>query len=759
MQLKANSFLALIVLLCVSTSLYAQHKDISKLIEERVKIKDGQRSFNTHGVTYNHGKAPQVNNRDSNFSFTLIDSSKNGYGAYYKTTNPLAYGVDEGYFAVYRQWITEEATHGIIGAAQSEDGEDWFTSQALNMAYPTGDESPNLPTATGTPQGRYPSAGYAEGAKPTAIWNEYTNASFGGGSTGGYPLHTYNTLGMGEDAYWVAPVQSNSGCATFPCDPPDLWNGNAMLIPEGNSYKFLAAYSCWSTALDYAEKTYMITSSYHTSGYNLLNDPYVWTDDLEVTDEGDSLWYGAGYISTADYHINADGVGYMVQVGWANLTDIDGNDNDVEEHVGQNQGIFYKMTDDYGDSWTDDGGFKNSGYHVIPDAVALRLTDSLYNVWTEEENEYYWHYGDSLFFEDDTTEDGEYIPYLMAPGWRPFYTFEMKTDAEGGLHIVFPTLRSICYDYNGGCDDNDDDGYADSLYYTWTLGGSGIMHIYSPDPMSGEDNWTASLVHDMAADYEAEWMQSNIATMFHDGDSDFFGTMQYFYPNITMSAESDGTMWFAISGMSDYGYSADSSIIPLDIDVFMAKSTDNGLHWSEAENVTETETTGELTDLGYPSEAKLEAGLHIASQGMDESVGVFYQMMDPNVNTIVDNDGYEDYKQWVYVGVYENDWEYEDTTSVGIDKDLTPKDFTLNQNYPNPFNPITQIQYEMKSAGQVNMELFDIRGAKVRTLINENKPEGSYKFAFDGSQLSSGVYFYSMTSNGITKTRKLVLMK
>jgi hypothetical protein len=191
----------------------------------------------------------------------------------------------------------------------------------------------------------------------------------------------------------------------------------------------------------------------------------------------------------------------------------------------------------------------------------------------------------------------------------------------------------------------------------------------------------------------------------------------------------------------------------------MAKSTDNGLHWSEAENVTNTPTTGELTTLGYPSEAALEAGLHIASQGMDESVGVFYQMMDPNVNTIADNDGYEDYKQWVYVGVYENNWEYEDTTSVGIDKDLTPKDFTLNQNYPNPFNPITQIQYDMKSAGQVNMELFDIRGAKVRTLINENKPEGSYEFAFDGSQLSSGVYFYSMTANGITKTRKLVLMK
>jgi len=760
MQIKANTFLALIVFLCASTSLYAQQKDISKLFEERVKLVDGQMSFNTHGVTYNHGKAPQVNNRDSNFYSTLVDSSKNGYGAYYKTTNPLAYGVDEGYFAVYRQWITEEATHGIIGAAQSEDGEDWFTSQALNMDYPNGDSSPNLPTATGTPQGRYPSAGYAEGAKPTAIWNEYTNASFGGGAYGGYPLHTYNTLGMGEDAYWVASVQSNSGCATYPCDPPDLWNGNGMLIPEGNSYKFLAAYSGWAAG---SFKTYMITSSYHTAGYNLLNAPYIWTDDMEVTDEGDSIWYGGNYVSTPDFDINADGVGYLVQVGWSNLTDTDGNDNDVDLIDDENQGIFYKMTDDYGDSWSEDGGFKNSGYRVIPDAVALRLTDSLYNVWTEEENEYYYHYGDSLFFEDDTLEDGEYIPYLMTPGWFPFYTYELATDSEGGLHIVFPTLRRLCKDQNGGCDDGDGDGYADSLYYTWDLGGSGIWHIYSPDPMSGEDNWIASLVHDMAADYEAEWMQGNVPSAYHDGDADWFGTMQYFYPNITISAESDGVMWFAISGMSQYEseYDMDSieTIIPTDIDLWMAKSTDNGLHWSEAENVTNTYGEGDLNAGGYPTEAYLEAGVHLASQGMDESVGVFYQMADFNVATIADEAGFEDYKNWVYVGVYENDWEYEDTTSVGIDKDLTPKDFTLNQNYPNPFNPITQIQYEMKSAGQVNMELFDIRGAKVRTLINENKPEGSYEFTFDGSQLSSGVYFYSMTANRVTKTRKLVLMK
>jgi hypothetical protein len=191
----------------------------------------------------------------------------------------------------------------------------------------------------------------------------------------------------------------------------------------------------------------------------------------------------------------------------------------------------------------------------------------------------------------------------------------------------------------------------------------------------------------------------------------------------------------------------------------MAKSTDYGHHWSEVENVTNTATTGEtITNMhGYPIDAKLESGVHLANQGMDESVSVFYQMMDPEIVTIEDAGyGYESHKMSVYVGIYENEWEY---TDVAIGEEIMPSAFTLKQNYPNPFNPITQIQYEMKSAGQVNMELFDIRGAKIRTLIKEQKPAGSYEFTFDGSQLSSGIYFYSMTANGITKTHKLVLMK
>ena len=112
--------------------------------------------LNTFGADHRFGPAVQHLNRDSDWSVSLIDSSLNGYGPYNPTPNPLAHAMDEGYLAVYRQFQGLGVTAGYIGASQSEDGEEWFTEQTLNTRYPTGEEEPDLPTATGTAQGRYP---------------------------------------------------------------------------------------------------------------------------------------------------------------------------------------------------------------------------------------------------------------------------------------------------------------------------------------------------------------------------------------------------------------------------------------------------------------------------------------------------------------------------------------------------------------------------------------------------------------------------
>ena len=268
--------------------------------------------------------------------------------------------MDEGYVAVYRQFQGLTVTAGYIGASQSEDGEEWFTEQTLNTRYPTGEEEPNLPTATGTPQGRYPSAGFAPGGNPTAIWNEYTSADHGGGTYGGYPLYTYDSQGVGEFSTWVNPFHINNGCGTTPCDPMDLWNGNSWVNGGGGNPVLYTIYDGWS---DTPANYYWIRSNLHAAGYFIMNDPYIIASDAQTTNGIDPLWYEAGsYTSMPDYHINPDGVGYMGQVSYTFTSDTE------EPYL---HTFFYKMTEDYGDSWTEDEGYQNSGYGYINDETMI----------------------------------------------------------------------------------------------------------------------------------------------------------------------------------------------------------------------------------------------------------------------------------------------------------------------------------------------------------------------------------------------------
>ncbi|MEX0721843.1 MAG: T9SS type A sorting domain-containing protein [Balneolaceae bacterium] len=89
-----------------------------------------------------------------------------------------------------------------------------------------------------------------------------------------------------------------------------------------------------------------------------------------------------------------------------------------------------------------------------------------------------------------------------------------------------------------------------------------------------------------------------------------------------------------------------------------------------------------------------------------------------------------------------------------------PKQITLEQNYPNPFNPSTVIRYQLAVNSLVRLEVFDVTGRKVATLVNgEAKPAGSHQVKLDASRLSSGIYFYRLESSGQTFTQKMMLVK
>ena len=88
-----------------------------------------------------------------------------------------------------------------------------------------------------------------------------------------------------------------------------------------------------------------------------------------------------------------------------------------------------------------------------------------------------------------------------------------------------------------------------------------------------------------------------------------------------------------------------------------------------------------------------------------------------------------------------------------------PASFSLSQNYPNPFNPTTKISFALPKSGLVTLKVYDVLGKEVASLVNEVKSAGIHNFEFNGSALTSGVYFYKLEANGFSSVKKMMLIK
>lgn len=97
--------------------------------------------------------------------------------------------------------------------------------------------------------------------------------------------------------------------------------------------------------------------------------------------------------------------------------------------------------------------------------------------------------------------------------------------------------------------------------------------------------------------------------------------------------------------------------------------------------------------------------------------------------------------------------------STWIDFETVPLSYELKQNYPNPFNGYTTITFSLEKEGEVSLEIFDIKGRLVETLINESMRSGQYNLSWNPVNVTSGVYFYRLKTEGFTKTKKLILSK
>ena len=99
------------------------------------------------------------------------------------------------------------------------------------------------------------------------------------------------------------------------------------------------------------------------------------------------------------------------------------------------------------------------------------------------------------------------------------------------------------------------------------------------------------------------------------------------------------------------------------------------------------------------------------------------------------------------------------TTTVLTDKSNIPIGYSLKQNYPNPFNPSTKITFTIPQQAIVTLDVFNTLGQKIKKLVSGTMAAGNHTVEMDGSDLTSGMYFYRITTLGYSKTMKMMLVK
>ena len=166
----------------------------------------------------------------------------------------------------------------------------------------------------------------------------------------------------------------------------------------------------------------------------------------------------------------------------------------------------------------------------------------------------------------------------------------------------------------------------------------------------------------------------------------------------------------------------------------------------------------------YSGETLLDTVKHDSTLA-ETSIVVFYEDFNED---LVDLGGDNSVLKWNVAAIAGSDTVLSDNgprfvlvdgTSLSVDEEFIPTEFALHQNYPNPFNPVTTIQFDIPEAGEVRLDVYNILGKKVATLVQGRHEIGGYTVGWDAAGIASGIYYYRISSAKFTSTKKMILMK
>ncbi len=213
----------------------------------------------------------------------------------------------------------------------------------------------------------------------------------------------------------------------------------------------------------------------------------------------------------------------------------------------------------------------------------------------------------------------------------------------------------------------------------------------------------------------------------------------------------NGYLFVAFNGTTgDYWPGASFSDSTAYFAGFFTYSTDGGNTWTDPEKFT---PVSPLRDWRYPSIAEVTPVTAVE----DDLIRLHIVMQGDSIPGSTVNAGGTGMPVGVTAQYYHFSSEF---PIVGVDEiEVVVDEFKLEQNYPNPFNPSTIIQYSIPTSSFVQLTIYDVLGNEAATLVNEEKPAGTYEVNFSAEDLSSGIYFYQLSSGSFLSTKKMLLLK
>jgi photosystem II stability/assembly factor-like uncharacterized protein len=194
----------------------------------------------------------------------------------------------------------------------------------------------------------------------------------------------------------------------------------------------------------------------------------------------------------------------------------------------------------------------------------------------------------------------------------------------------------------------------------------------------------------------------------------------------------------------------------------IVKSTDGGKNWT----LKPTSLSGSNLQLYADGEGNLFCArwklFHSSDEGVNwQDITGSLSNLDNSIKTIhfIYGNDIHDQRTKILIGTEHGMWTVKHSTIASADDEEMQADYSLLQNYPNPFNPNTTIKFSLPQQSLVTLKVYDILGREISTLINEEKPVGTFIIPFNASNLPSGIYLYELTAGGYKTTKKMVLVK